>query len=210
MGAWTHPHHALSAGVTPLRSLGGCNQRKLPGPVEPLDPGLLAHRGAPVGHRRGERELDRQPACRIAAGPAGSVVGEPSLNVGAPPGVKRSVGAAQHVYPRVSHARSIRRAGADACIENANPCLRPRRTLPGAVRDPRPGAGATPAWRRNEPRPGAVRDPGVGPGQPGVAPGRTRAWCGVRRSPPARGRDRGRGRRAAPLREHTCGRCVCS
>jgi len=177
MGAWTHPHHALSAGVTPLRCLDGRNQRKLPGPVEPLDSGLLAHRRAPVGHRRGERELDRQPACRIAAGPAGSVVGEPSLNVGAPPGVKRSVGAAQHVYPRVSHARSIRRAGADACIENANPCLRPRRTLPGAVRDPRPGAGATPAWRRNEPRPRAVRDPGV-------APQRTPAW---RRAGPRRG-----------------------
>ena len=76
------------------------DQAKLGRSWEPLDAGLLAKRGGSIGDRDRERELNRTPAARVAAGGAGTVGGEAPLHVGRPAAVQAVVGAAQQVDVR--------------------------------------------------------------------------------------------------------------
>jgi hypothetical protein len=94
---------------TPIvRSMIGCGlssaeQRELIGPRQAFDACLLSARGGAVGHRYRVRELDRKPACRVATRGAGSVAHKSALEIDRPTRIKRAVGAAQQVYPRLGH-----------------------------------------------------------------------------------------------------------
>jgi hypothetical protein len=81
------------------------DQRQLLRAREGLDPGFLPPRSGAVGQRLRPRELDRQPAARVAARAAGAVRGEPLLQVDGPAAVQRPVDAPQHVDP--GHARGL-------------------------------------------------------------------------------------------------------
>jgi hypothetical protein len=122
-----------------------CNKSQLPRPIQPLDAGLLAHRGAPVCHRRGEHELDGKATGRVSARLARAVAGETSRQIVCPAGVQRPVIAAEDVYPSIGHSDQIRRLRADACPSRT---ARPARSRPDstAVRWRRPA-------RRHQPSP---------------------------------------------------------
>src|SRR5438105_3921894 len=92
------PLSTLATSSSPLAlRLSRRDQAKLGRSREPLDAGLLAERGESVDDRDHERELNRAPAARVAAGGAGTVGCQAPLHVGRPAAVKAVVGAAPQV-----------------------------------------------------------------------------------------------------------------
>ena len=88
------------------------DQRQLFIPIEPLDPRFLPARGAAVGHRQRQRQLDRQSTGGVTAALARLMTRQTTLHVGRPARVERAVAATQHVNPGVRHLLRMRLARA--------------------------------------------------------------------------------------------------